>query len=182
MPILLNRMPYLLVAAVLAAGARAGTAVAAEATDFSKLAQARFVYCAFYKQYQRDPATGDPIMVEGRGDALMHFQNVDARKERALAYYTRMAGRREVVVRQTPKALYFIDNVAGMYLLTSVHSCLDYDERRGLCVTYGATHARVFDAAVLRDPDAVAERIGASAEPGFCDQSFIGLREAAAER
>ena len=165
--------------ALVVAAALACPALAGEATDFSKLARARFVHCAFYKDYDRDPATGDPIMVEGRGDALMHFQNVDEAKASALAIYTRMAGKREVVVRHTPKAIHFIDNVAGMYLLTSVYSCLDYDERRGLCVTYGASHARVFDTEVLKDPDAVSEKIRTIAEPGFCDQSYIGLREAA---
>ena len=129
----------LLLAAV---GACAGTA-AAEPTDFSRIARSRFVHCAFYKKYDVDPANGDPIMVEGRGNALMHFQGMNEAQEQAFAIYTRMAGRRDVVMRHTAKAVHFIDNVGGMYLLTTVHNCLDYDARHGVCLTYGATHARV---------------------------------------
>jgi hypothetical protein len=168
----------------LAAVVTAATIVpaAAERTDFTNLARSRFVHCAFYKNYETDPATGDPIMVEGRANALMHFQAIDEAHESARAIYTRMAGRREVVVRHTAKAIHFIDNVAGMYLLTTVYSCLDFDDKRGICVTYGASHARVFDSAVLQDPDAVHEKIKASAEPGFCDHSFIGIQEASKSR
>ena len=152
---------------------------ATEPVDFSKLVHSRFVHCAFYKKYDVDPVNGDPIMVEGRGNALMHFQGMNEAQEQAFAIYTRMAGRRDVLMRHTAKAVHFIDNVGGMYLLTTVHNCLDYDARHGVCLTYGATHARVFDAAVVRDPDAVYEKIKASAEPGFCDHSFLGIQEAA---
>jgi len=154
----------------------------ADGTDFGNLARSSFVHCAFYKNYDTDPATGDPIMVEGRASALMHFQAIDVTQGTARAIYTRMAGRREVVVRHTAKAIHFIDNVAGMYLLTTVHNCLDFDDRRGVCRTYGASHARVFDPAVLQDPDAVHEKIRSAAEPGFCDHSFIGIQEAAKSR
>jgi hypothetical protein len=174
---LLRRIPL-----ALAAAAVALPAAFADNTDFSNLAKSPSVHCAFYKNYDTDPATGGPIMVEGRGDALMYFQAVDAAHETARAIYTRMAGQREVVVRHTAKALHFIDNVAGMYVLTTVHNCLDYDDKRGVCMTYGASHARVFDPTVLQDPDAVFEKIKASAEPGFCDQSFIGIREASHAR
>lgn len=153
-------------------------AAANETADFSKLVRSRFVHCAFYKKYDVDPVSGDPIMVEGRGNALMHFQGMDPAQGHAFAIYTRMAGRRDVQMRHTAKAIHFIDNVGGMYLLTTVHNCLEHDDRRGLCVTYGATHARVFDPAVIRDPDAVYEKIKASAEPGFCDHSFLGIQEA----
>ena len=164
------------------AAAIALPAVSAERGDFSNLARSRYVHCAFYKNYETDPVNGDPIMIEGRSNSLMHFQGIDAAHETAHAIYTRMAGQRDVLVRHTAKAIHFIDNVAGMYLLTTVHSCLDYDEKRGLCVTYGASHARLFDPAVIRDPDAVYEKIKASAEPGFCDHSFIGIQEAAKAR
>ena len=157
-------------------------APAAEHTDFSKLAKSRYVHCAFYRQYDTDPATGDPIMVEGRANSLMHFQGIDAANQTARAINTRMAGRREVAVRHTAKAIHFIDNVAGMYLLTTVHNCLDFDDKRGLCVTYGASQVRLFDPTVMQDPDAVYERIKASADPGFCDHSFIGIQEAATGR
>ena len=164
------------------AAAIALPAVSAERSDFSNLARSRYVHCAFYKNYETDPVNGDPIMIEGRANSLMHFQGIDAAHETARAIYTRMAGQREVLVRHTAKAIHFIDNVAGMYLLTTVHSCLDYDEKRGLCVTYGASHARLFDPAVIRDPDAVYEKIKASVEPGFCDHSFIGIQEASKSR
>ncbi len=157
-------------------------AVAADYADFNNLAHSRYVHCAFYKNYDTDPATGDPIMVEGRGIALMHFQGIDDAHGSAHAIYTRMAGQRDVVVRHTAKAIHFIDNVGGMYLLTTIHNCLDYDDRRGICVTYGASQARVFDPLVLQDPDAVYEKIKASMEPGFCDHSFVGVQEAAHSR
>lgn len=68
---------------------------------------------------------------------------------------------------------------AGMYIVTTVHSCLEFDEKRGICVTYGATNSRLFEASVLYDPNRVYERIKDETDPGFCDQSFIGIREAA---
>ena len=153
-------------------------ASAAERFDSTNLAKSRYVHCAFYKGYETDPATGGPIMVEGRADALMHFQRIDVKNATAQAIYTRMSGRRDVTVIQTDKAIHFIDSVAGMYVLTTVHSCIDFDEKRGLCLTYGAVNARLFDPAVLVDPDKVYEKIKAEADPGFCDHSFIGLREA----
>lgn len=154
-------------------------ALADEHTDFTNLARARYVHCAFYKSYDTDPATGGPIMVEGKADALMHFQGVDAKHEKARAIYTRMSGMRNVTVIQTDKAIHFIDNVAGMYIMTTVYSCLDYDEKHGVCATYGAVSSRLFDSSVLNDPDKVYEKIKNEAEPGFCDQSFIGLQAAA---
>jgi len=167
------------IAIAVAAASFALPAFTAERPDFDRLAKSRYVHCAFYRKYDTDPATGDPIMVEGRANVLMHFQRIDEAHETAHAIYTRMAGQREVIVRHTAKAIHFIDNVEGMYLLTTVHNCLDYDEKRGICLTYGATHARVFDPAVLQHPDDVYERIKAGAEPGFCDHSFIGIQEAA---
>jgi hypothetical protein len=146
--------------------------------ELADLAQARFVHCAFYKHYETDAATGDPIMVEGRADALMHFEAVDAKRQTARAIYTRMSGTRNVVAVQTRKYIHFVDNVAGMYILTTVHSCLEYDDKRGICLTYGAANTRLFEASVLTDPDSVYERVREEADPGFCDQSFIGLRHA----
>ena len=105
----------MLCAGLIAAGLGASSAaVAADHSDLARLAKARFVHCAFYKSYEIDPATGGPIMVEGRADALMHFQGVDAKHGRARAIYTRMSGARDVTVIQTAKAIHFIDNVAGM--------------------------------------------------------------------
>ena len=158
----------------------AGAACAADNTDFTYLAQSRYVHCAFYKGYETDPVTGGPIMVEGRADSLMHFQGVDAKQSSARAIYTRLAGARDVTVIQTAKALHFIDNVAGMYVMTTVYSCLEFDEKRGACVMYGAVNSRVFDSEVLSDPDKVYEKIKDRADPGFCDYSFIGVQEAAA--
>ena len=157
----------------------AGGLHAADRTDFTNLAKSRYVHCAFYKGYETDPATGGPIMVEGRADSLVHFQNVDVAHAKARAIYTRMSGSHEVTVIQTDKALHFIENVAGMYMMTSVHSCLEYDEKRGACVMYGAVNSRFFDTAVLNDPDRIYEKIKTNADPGFCDYSFIGIQEAA---
>ena len=157
----------------------AGAAHAADHTDFTNLAKSRYVHCAFYKGYETDAATGDPIMVEGKADSLVHFQNVDVAHAKARAIYTRMSGSHEVTVIQTDKALHFIENVAGMYMMTSVHSCLEYDEKRGACVMYGAVNSRLFDSAVLNEPDKVYEKIKNDADPGFCDYSFIGIQEAA---
>ena len=153
---------------------------AADNTDFANLARSRYVHCAFYKGYETDPVTGGPIMVEGKADSLMHFQRIGAGGSTARAIYTRLAGAREVMVIRTHKALHFIDNVAGMYVMTTVHSCLEFDEKRGACVMYGAVNSRVFDSAVLSDPDKVYEKIKNQADPGFCDYSFIGTQEAAA--
>ncbi len=79
---------------------------------------------------------------------------------------------------QTRKYIHFVDNVAGMYILTTVHSCLEYGDKRGICLTYGAASTCLFEASVLTDPDGVYERVKDEADPGFCDQSFIGLRHA----
>ncbi len=177
--LLVNPPPLGRISLAAAALGVAAAAVAAEPTDFTDLANARVVHCAFYKSYETDLATGGPIMVEGRADALMHFERVDVKHASARAIYTRMSGARDVRVIRTAKALHFIDNVAGMYVMTTVHSCLDYDEKRSRCITYGAVNARVFDSAVLSDPDRVFEKIKHAAEPGFCDQSFIGIQEAA---
>ena len=51
----------------------------------------------------------------------------------ARSIYTRMAGLRDVNVIQTDKAIHFIDSVAGMYVMTTVHSYIDFDEKRGVC-------------------------------------------------
>lgn len=157
----------------------AGAACAAEPTDFSNLARSRYVHCAFYKAYEKDPETGGPIMVEGKADSLVHFQNVDVKRAKARAIYTRMSGSHEVTVIQTAKAVHFIENIAGMYMMTSVHTCLEYDEKRGACIQYGAVNSRLFDSSVLNEPDKVYEKIKDHADPGFCDYSFIGIQEAA---
>ena len=159
----------------------AGAACAADNTDFASLARSRYVHCAFYKGYETDPATGGPIMVEGKADSLMHFQRGDGHSA-ARAIYTRLAGARTVTVIRTGKALHFIDNVAGMYVMTTVHSCLEFDEKRGACIMYGAVNSRVIDADVLSDPDMVYEKIKRNADPGFCDYSFIGVQEAATDK
>ena len=156
----------------------ASVACAAERIDFASLAHARYVHCAFYKAYETDPETGGPIMVEGKADSLVHFQDVDVKHAQARAIYTRLSGSHKVTVIQTAKALHFIENIAGMYMMTSVNSCLEFDEKRDACVTYGAVNARLFDSNVLTEPDKVYEKIRNQADPGFCDYSFIGLQEA----
>ena len=170
---------YLLIAATLGA---AGAACAADRTDFANLARSRYVHCAFYKGYETDPATGGPIMVEGKADSLVHFQNIDIKNAKARAIYTRMSGSHQVTVIQTGKAIHFIENIAGMYMMTSVHSCLEFDEKRGACIQYGAVNSRVFDTTVLSEPDKVYEKIKDRADPGFRDYSFIGTQEAASDK
>jgi hypothetical protein len=163
---------------LIAACGTAAVAAAAEHSEFANLARAPYIHCAFYKSYDIDPVNGDLVLVEGRANALMHFQAIDIKHSKARAIYTRMAGARDVTVLQTEKAIHFIDNVAGMYVMTTVHSCIDFDEKRGICIAYGAVMSRHFDAAALYDPDSVYEKIKDIAEPGFCDHSFIGVREA----
>ena len=164
---------------LIAAVGLASAACAADHTDFTNLANSRYVHCAFYKGYETDAATGGPVMVEGKADSLVHFQNVDVKHAKARAIYTRMSGAHDVTVIQTAKAIHCIENVAGMYIMTSVHSCLEFDEKRGACIQYGAVNSRLFDSQVLNDPDKVYEKIKGNADPGFCDYSFIGLQEAA---
>jgi hypothetical protein len=156
-----------------------GDAYSAGDTDFTQLAQSRAIHCAFYKGYDTDPSTGGPIMVEGKADSLVHYQNVDVAHSKAQAIYTRMSGSHDVTVIRTGKAIHFIENVAGMYVMTSVHSCLENDEKSGACIMYGAVNSRLFDSAVISNPDKVYEKVKDKADPGFCDYSFIGIREAA---
>ena len=155
----------------------AAAAASAQTTSFDNLVQARAVHCAFYKGYDIDPATGGRIMVEGRSDTLTHFQRID--DDRARQITTRVAGAREVRIIRSAKYLHYIDDIDGMYLLTTVYACLEGDTRTGNCLTYGAMQSRHFNPGVLFDPDAVYERIRDVSDPGFCDHSFIGLREAA---
>jgi hypothetical protein len=153
------------------------SAAAAQTAYYDNLVQSRFVHCAFYKTYDIDPDTGGRIMVEGRSDTLTHFQRIDGHHARQIT--THIAGARNVTILKSAKYLHFVDNIGGMYLLTTIYACLARDERAGACVTYGAMQSRHFDSRVLFDPDSVYERIRDVAEPGFCDHSFIGLREAA---
>jgi hypothetical protein len=129
---------------------------------FEYLVQARSVHCEFYRA--------------SVVDSLTHFQGIEG--DRARQITTRAAGLREVRVAHTGKYLHFIDGMAGMFVQTTVYGCLERSPR-GICVTYGAMQSRHFDARVLTDPDAVYEQLRGSADPGFCDHSFIGIREAA---
>lgn len=148
------------------------------AGEFDNLVRSIFVHCAFYKEYEVDAETGNLLLVEGKSDSLTHYQGIDAGRERARTINTRMAGARDVRMVQTSKYLHFIDSVAGMYIVTTVYSCLERDERSGVCHTYGAMNARHFDSRVLLDPDKVFEALRESSDPGFCDHSFIGIQEA----
>lgn len=163
-------------AALLGASA---AAVPAAAGEFDNLARSRFVHCAFYTSYDVDAATGSLVLTEGRSDSLTHLQRIANVRDRARAIYTGVAGSRDVAVIDTGKRLHFIDSMAGMFLVTTVYSCIERDDVRGVCLTYGAMQARHFDSRVLLEPDKVFEEIRSGAEPGFCDYSFIGLREAA---
>jgi hypothetical protein len=154
--------------------ALAGTAHAQG--TFDNLVQSRYVHCAFYKTYDVDRTTGDLVLVEGRSQSLTHFQAIHDGHARQIS--TRVAGARNVRMMNPGKYLHFVDHVAGMYVLTTIHSCLDRDPRSGVCVSYGAAQSRHFDARVLTDPDSVYEALKESSDPGFCDHSFIGIQEA----
>lgn len=158
-----------LLALLLAVPAHAQTAA------FDNLVQSRYVHCAFYKAYEVERATGKQVLMEGRSDTLTHFQGIHDGRARQIT--TRAAGAREVRVARTGKYLHFLDDMAGMFVLTTVYGCIDRDAR-GVCVTYGAMQSRHFDSRVLTDPDAVYERLQGSSDPGFCDHSFIGIQKA----
>jgi len=155
--------------AVIAPAAAQGT------TQFDTIARSPFVHCAFYKQYEIDPATGDRLLVEGRSDSLTHYQRRGDGDVRSID--TRRAGARDAQLLRGKKYLHYIERSGGMYVVTTIYACLERDAR-GTCINYGAVNARHFDPRVLRDPDAVFEALQASAEPGFCDHSFLNLQEA----
>lgn len=143
---------------------------------FDNLVHSRYVHCAFYKAYDVDRNTGDLVLVEGRSQSLTHFQAIHDGHARQIS--TRVAGARNVRMLNAGKYLHFVDHMAGMYVLTTVHSCLERDPRSGVCLSYGAAQSRHFDARVLSDPDAVYEALKEHSDPGFCDHSFIGIQEA----
>jgi hypothetical protein len=142
---------------------------------YAQLVKSKLIHCAFYKAYEVNRVTGDLVLTEGRSDSLTHFQGI--RGDHARQISTRMAGARDVRVVRTGKYLHFIDQLAGMYLLTTVYGCINQD-KQGVCLTYGATQSRHFDARVLHDPDTVYEALKDASDPGFCDHSFIGIKEA----
>ena len=170
-------------AATLIAALPTAAGYATEAADFSadlnRLARARHVHCAFYRAYEIDAETGDRVMVEGRGDALAHYQDISVARATARQIHTRMAGSRDVKVVRTPNYLHFIDDAGGYYQVTTIYGCLDHDAKRGVCRTYGAAATRHYNARVLREPDAVFERARRLAEPGFCDHGFVEAVETA---
>ena len=145
-------------------------------TQFDNLVRSPFVHCAFYREYEIDPRTGDRLLVEGRSHSLMHYQRQHGESMRAID--TRRAGARDAQIVRGKKYLHLIEYSAGLYVVTTIYACLERDAQ-GTCINYGAVNARHFDARVLRDPDAVYEELQAHAEPGFCDHSFINLQEAA---
>lgn len=150
------------------------------AATFDNLVASRYVHCAFYKAYEVDRRSGDLLLVEGRSSSLTHFQPVRDGQARQIS--TRVAGARNVKVMNNGKYLHFVDNLAGMYVLTTVYGCLDRDPKSGTCVSYGATQSRNFDSRALSDPDTVYEALKDSSDPGFCDHSFIGLQKASSGR
>jgi hypothetical protein len=148
----------------------------ADRTAFDNLVQSRYVHCAFYKSYEIDRATGELLLVEGHSTSLTHFQAMDGVHARQIS--TRVAGAREVKVMNTGRYLHFIDHMAGMYVLTTIYNCLESDERKGVCLRYGAMQSRHFDPRVVSEPDAVFEALRDHSDPGFCDHSFINIQEA----
>jgi len=165
-------------AALLSALAAVAPAAAqdAGAARFDNLASSPSVHCAFYRDYDIDPGSGDRLLVEGRSNSLTHFQRRGAGPVRSID--TRRAGAVDVQLVRG-RYLHYIERSAGMYIVTTVYTCLAHDAQTGLCINYGAVNARHFDARVLREPDRVYEELQAIAEPGFCDHSFIHLQEAA---
>jgi hypothetical protein len=161
----------ILIMALMTAGA-----AQAEISVYDNMVQARYVHCAFYKNYEIDPATGDLLMVEGHSQSLTHFQAIGNGRARQIS--TRIAGARDIRVIPTAKYLHFVDHVAGMYVLTTVTMCLERDPRSAHCVRYGAMQSRNFDTRVLSDPDAVYEALKDNSDPGFCDHSFFHIQEA----
>jgi len=145
-------------------------------TRFEHLVRSPMVHCAFYREYDIDPQTGNRLLVEGRSNSLTHYQR--QRGERVRSIDTRRAGAVDVQVVQG-RYLHYIERNAGMYVVTTVYACLERDPQSDVCINYGAVNARHFDARVLREPDKVYEELQALAEPGFCDHSFINLQEAA---
>lgn len=143
---------------------------------FANLVSSPSVHCAFYRDYDIDPQTGDRLLVEGRSNSLTHYQRQGRGAVRAID--TRRAGAVDVEVVRG-RYLHYIERSAGMYVVTTVYACLARDAQTDLCINYGAVNARHFDARVLREPDRVYEEVQARAEPGFCDHSFIHLQEAA---
>lgn len=143
---------------------------------FDNLVRSSMVHCAFYRDYDIDPQTGNRLLVEGRSNSLTHYQR--QRGEGVRSIDTRRAGAVDVQVVQG-RYLHYIERTAGMFIVTTVYACLERDAQSDLCINYGAVNARHFDARVLREPDRVYEELQALAEPGFCDHSFIHLQEAA---
>lgn len=165
--------------AVLLSALSAGVPALAQdagAYRFEHLVRSPMVHCAFYRDYDIDPQTGNRLLVEGRSDSLTHYQR--QRGERVRSIDTRRAGAVDVQVVQG-RYLHYIERTAGMYVVTTVYACLERDAQSDRCINYGAVNARHFDARVLREPDRVYEELQALAEPGFCDHSFIHLQEAA---
>ena len=150
--------------------------VQAQATAFDNLVRSPHVHCAFYKSYEIDSATGDLLLVEGRSQSLAHFQGAGAGHARQIS--TRVAGARHVKVINTGRYLHYLDHMAGMYIQTTIYTCLESDERNGVCIRYGAMQSRHFDTRVLSDPDTVFEALRDNSDPGFCDHSFINIQEA----
>lgn len=150
-----------------------GTSSAEGYSAFDLLVQSQLVHCAFYKEYEIDAVSGNRVLTEGRSNSLTHFRRI--RDDHAAQISTRMAGSRQVRVIRTDKHLHFIDQIAGMYLLTTVYGCIERDPH-GVCLTYGSTQSRHFDPRVLYDPDAVYEALKSRSDPGFCDHSFINVK------
>jgi hypothetical protein len=177
---MIRRLPVFLGILALAPLWPAAAPAAEGAAAFDNLVASRYVHCAFYRNYEVDSQTGDLLLVEGRSASLTHFQPLREGEARQIS--TRVAGARNVKVINSGKYLHFVDHVAGMYVLTTVYTCLDRDSRTGVCVSYGATQSRHFDPKALSDPDAVYEALKGSADPGFCDHSFFNMQEAATRK
>lgn len=144
--------------------------------SFEHLVSSPMVHCAFYREYDIDPQSGNRLLVEGRSNSLTHYQRQRGARVRSID--TRRAGAVDVQV-VLGRYLHYIERTAGMYIVTTVYACLERDPQSDICINYGAVNARHFDPRVLREPDKVYEELQALAEPGFCDHSFIHLQEAA---
>lgn len=155
--------------ALVALGTRAHAAAPA---DFDALVNANGIHCEFFADAR--PADG-PADGAATAALLVHYNGMNRDRTRARVVSTRGAGSREVVVVRTDKAVHFVDQVAGVFIVTTVFGCNARERRAGAgrCLSYGAANSRHFDASVLWQPDQVFERDRHLASHGFCDHSLF---------
>lgn len=148
--------------------------VMAAQKDLDQFVNARSVHCEFFAAV-RPADTPAPPQEEPKPEVLVHYGGLNRERTRAFMLSTRGSGAREAIVLRTDKAVHFVDYAAGVFMVTTVFSCIEREQRTSArhCVTYAATNSRHFDASVFWQPDSVFERYRAQASHGFCDHSFV---------